>query len=304
MASDANITNGLNNVSWMETIFHGFAQYSQIINKAVGGTLGGIASLFDLYSVYDTYQAQPGEQRKIKLLTYFASFSLNALYAVGAVLKILSTLALSILCVGIDLVALARISYITHQARKAVKNTKHEMEKFIDSYDHFNDNTRQQRAVFGSLVLRVETERKHRFQSKIEVGYTILSALTSCMFIGGLFFPPLYTVGFAALLSVKIIQFIDYRMDLALSRWANNVWNKISKNDKKTLIPDQNHYSQSKTTLKRTKPTLSPKMNTDFNRPNGLTAGFTRLFPDKPFKAAPKERYCNQAKKSYHYRKF
>jgi hypothetical protein len=308
-APDSNITNNLNNASWMETLLQGFAQYSQAVNKAVSGTLGGLASLFDFYGMYETLRwTQPGQQRKTKFLTYAISFALNALYACGAVLKFLSTLALSVLAVGIDIVALARISYITHAARNTVKKTKLEMEKIVDTYEHIHTNARQQRAVFGTLVARLQHEREHRFQSKTEVGYTVASTITSCMFIGGLFFPPLFTAGLITLITVKVVQFIDYRTKLAFSHFLSNTWNKMTGNKK--ITPPLKQVAEPKTVpcIPRArfvpKPAhslseFSPSINSDFNRPRGLFAGHTRLFQDKDYKNTVRKKHSADSKHTH-----
>jgi hypothetical protein len=281
----------LSSIGWIQSLLQGFAQYSQVFNKAVTGAFGSFAASFDLYSFYQTYRSQEiRQQRKTKLASYLASFLLNALYTAGAILKFLSAIALNAICVGIDLVTLTRASYVTHQARNAVAKTKQEMKRIVDSHEPTHENARFQRAEFSILSRRLEEEREHRFKSKVEVGYTVASAVTSCLFTAGLFFPPLLAVAIATFVLVKIVQIIDSKMDNKISRWIGNLWNKITgrkKSDKSAptadysekLLDDSENIPASPGVIAREKKQNTSVINTTFGqKQNQPLANHTRLF--------------------------
>jgi uncharacterized membrane protein len=298
-----------NSIGWMQGLLQGFAQYSQVFNKAVLGTFGSLAASLDLYGIYQTYQnREMRQQRKTKLASFAASFSLNALYTLGAILKFLSALALNTICIGIDLVTLARASYVTHQARKAVATTKEEMKRVVESHEPNNASARFQRAEFGSLSHRLEAERKHRFKSKIEVGFTAASALTSCLFTAGLFFPPLFAVAVGAFVAMKVVQIIDSKIDNKISRWIGNLWNKITgkhKSEKpapaadyseKLLDDSENMPESPKVVAKKQKQSI-PVINTTFARQQHQPlANHARLFSQPAIVFAEKTRNTAESK--------
>jgi hypothetical protein len=278
-----------NNITWMDNLLHGCAQFSQTGGKIISGVLGSLAAFVDLYSFYKHYQDKALEQqRKMKLATYFSSFSLNAFYVAGVLARFASSLLLSAVCVGIDLITLTRVSYITHQARKAVAKTKQELKNITDIYEPANDNGRFLRASHESLTLRLQTEREYRLKNKIEVGFTVASAVTSCVFVGGLFFPPLLAVGFGLFIAVKAIQLIDSLIDNRISSGIGNLWNKII--GKKEV---ENSFSAPANTEKSADHTRSfahipviqkreaniPVQDRHFNhRPHAMLASHTRFF--------------------------
>jgi hypothetical protein len=279
-----------NSMGWMQGLLQGFAQYSQVFNKAVSGTFGSLAASFDLYGFYRTYKNQEiRQQRKTKLASFAVSFLLNALYTAGAVLKFLSALALNTICIGIDLATLARASYVTHQARKAVATTKEKMKSIVDSHEPNNENARFQRAELGSLSYRLEEERKHRFKSKVEVGFTAASAFTSCLFTAGLFFPPLFGVAVGTFFAVKIVQIIDSKIDNKISRWIGNLWNKITgKNKSEKVAPagdlsekplDDSENIPERLKVVAKKQSTGVTNSTFARQPHQPLANHTRLFP-------------------------
>lgn len=277
-APDANSVNSLNNIGWVAALFHGFAQYTQTVNKFVSGALGGVAALFDLYGFYEAYRnAEPDQQRKTKLATYFMGFALNTFYGCSAILRLFSMVGLSLIAIGVDLVALARISYTTHRARKAVNAIKQEMKEAHHTFDPLHSNARFERARFNRLPEHLKEAREHRFQSKVEVGYTVASLLTSGLFIAGFAFPPFFMVGLGVLIATKVVQFIDYRVDLGISRWFANLWNHVTNRKKSAATEVVLEYPE-EVLYEAPVKSASGRKNTTFGQQKGMTGAYARLF--------------------------
>jgi hypothetical protein len=270
-----------NSASWLESLLHGFAQFSQTAGQVLSSTFGSLAALVDLHSVYKNYRdKEQKQQRKMKLATYLSNFALNTFYVVGVLTRLASSVALSAICVGIDLITLTRVSYITHHARLAVAHTKRELENISVAYDPRNENGRFLRASHESLTLRLETERKYRFKNKVEVGFSVASVVTSALFVSGLFFPPLLVAGFGLFITVKAVQIIDSFIDNSISRWVGNLWNKITGKKKTEDCSASLEYRE--TLLDHSRETRKKNAVVQdryfTHHPSAMLAGHTRFF--------------------------
>jgi hypothetical protein len=260
------VSKGISIFSWAQTLMVGLTQYVQSFSKITAGVLGGVTSFFDIYGAYEAYHNPEFElQRRTKMLSFLMSFLLNTTYTLGSVLKIISSKMLGVIAVGIDLVTLGRLSYITHEARLSTRIIKKELKQLQDAYDPFVDTLRAQGAAIQSTAARLEEAHDVSFKSKVEVAHITISLITSVMFLAGFFFPPLITAGLVTLIAFKVVHFIDNKTNLSISHGIGNLYKKCFPKKEKEFQAEYVGYVPIKKTktshhhpvLKKTAPPLN-----------------------------------------------
>lgn len=210
-------------IIWLQSIFHSLSPYLQRINRFFSGAFGAIAALLDLYRMYDAMRDPHHAQRKTAIATHLSNFALNAFYTVGVIFLVVSFAILNIVALGVDLISLIKMSYMTHQARRAVNATKAAL---AAAGEKDKDN----------LLQRLNKQREYRFKCKVDTAYTVLSAISTATFIGGCFFPPLLLPALIAFTLFKVVQFADYYTDLKFSRWLSGNHRIVEDADPKELL--------------------------------------------------------------------
>ena len=123
---------------------------------------------------------------------------------------------------------LARLAYQTHGARNDVKQTKKEVEELSKKFDPRND--RMSVADASSDIMqahrKLEIQRDDRFKKKVEVVYSVVSTISSGLFVAGLFFPPLAIASMVVFGISKILQTYDNYTDYKFSRFMTRIFSR------------------------------------------------------------------------------
>ncbi|MDX1900596.1 MAG: hypothetical protein SFW66_01160 [Gammaproteobacteria bacterium] len=173
------------------------------------------------------------EAHRVELIASASECVLDLTSGVGYVIKNILVesaakvglnVALGFVSLAIDLIALGKQSYVTHQARMCVRQTKKE----IAEVEQMEISTAELEIMLAPLLKKLEEQREDSFKNKVKVAYRTLYAVSSLIIALSFVCPPLLLVGGGLLLTTLAVEHIDTKNNYKISRYFQDLGNRLA----------------------------------------------------------------------------